>query len=232
MHQLDASVVPRWHPVGQWWFPSAVSASCPFCNALVAFRPENHNIDKARETIASTAACPACHKRVHIWAVKPGPSSDKSKRGCEYLSMFPSPHCCRQPIPAANSMPSRIRLAYSNAFKNFEARIWSGTGTECGRTLEALVAQYVPEENRSKRFVENIEQLAGCPDLHKPIEDLGQAVRQGRNVGAHFDPDKELDEETAEVLLDLTEFILEYVFGVPEKVEELKRRLEALDQNG
>lgn len=68
-------------------------------------------------------------------------------------------------------------------------------------------------------------------DLSEPLMTLANGVREGGNLGSHFDLEKEPDRETAEVMLELIEYFLEYVYTLPRMIEALNQKLEALGQD-
>ena len=61
-----------------------------------------------------------------------------------------------------------------------------------------------------------------------PLRELADAVRKGGNLGAHFDVDNEPDEQLASVMLDLCEDLLEYLFVLPKRIDDLHSRIESL----
>ena len=60
-----------------------------------------------------------------------------------------------------------------------------------------------------------------------PIMSLADALREGGNLGAHFDLEREPTKEVAEEMLDLLDDFIEYLFLLPHKIEELKNRIDA-----
>lgn len=66
-----------------------------------------------------------------------------------------------------------------------------------------------------------LQQLAEEIDLAQPLRELADALREGRNIGAHFD---EIDPtpEMAEKMLDLLDVIVEYLYLLPSQINELK----------
>ncbi len=61
---------------------------------------------------------------------------------------------------------------------------------------------------------------------------LSHAVRKGGNIGAHFDLEKEPDKEAALAAIDLVEYLLDYVFVLPKKVEALGNKLKEIGDAG
>jgi hypothetical protein len=62
-------------------------------------------------------------------------------------------------------------------------------------------------------------------DLQEPIMKIADTIRRGRNIGAHFDAEKEPDQETTEMMLDLLDYLIEYLFVLPERIERLHDKL-------
>ncbi|MBI4752157.1 MAG: hypothetical protein HY774_27025 [Acidobacteria bacterium] len=66
-------------------------------------------------------------------------------------------------------------------------------------------------------------------DLAKPLKTLTDLLRQGGNLGAHFDENQEVDEQTALATLELIEYLLEYIFTLPELINTLEQRINQLN---
>jgi len=230
VYELEKSAVPDWQSTQNWWFPTAVNTNCPFCAVLASFTPQSITYDNNRKTLGATSKCPSCGETVYFWVINPGPANDSSKRGDGTLAIFPAPQRPRQPIEGENLMPARIRKAYHGCLGVYNAGVWSATATLCRRTLEGIVADLLPEPERKGGLAEQLNKLSESVDLSKPLITLSEALRQGGNIGAHFDLDKEPDQETAQAMLDLIEYLLEYVYTLPKMVQALNQRLTALSK--
>lgn len=225
MYQLDLTCVPAWRNLNNKWFPQSMNVDCPFCANRVNYRPEEVNDLPSTKTIVCTASCPNCGKKAYFWAVEPGPANDTSKKGCRCLSMFPAPHLPRQPIKGKQLVPELIRRAYVEAVNVFNARVWTATATCCRRTLEAVMKDLLKEEYRKLPLYEQLQKLKTAVDLDKPLVDLSHTVRKGGNLGAHFDLEKEPDEKTAQAILDMIEYFLEYLYTLPRMIAQLEKNL-------
>ncbi len=224
MRAIDLSCVTTWVNQSNWWFPESIDTHCPFCAKLVNFAPVAHGYDQHRKTMASTARCPGCRESAYIWAINPGPANDSSKQTCSCLTIFPPPEAHREPIKGNTAIPDRIRRAYLETVGVFNAGVWSATATCTRRTLEGLVKEMLLAES-SETLAARIKSLSKSDDLGKPLVTLSDLIREGGNIGAHFDLDKEPDREMACAMLDLLDYLLEYVYGLPAMIENLKKRI-------
>lgn len=229
MHSLDLSCVPSWINQNNWWFPLSVDTHCPFCGKLVNFAPHTHTLDPHRKTMSANARCPGCGEGVYIWAINPGPANDVSKQSCACLAIYPPPEAHREPIKGHAAVPDRIRRAYLETVGVFNAGVWSATATCTRRTLEGLVNELLAADSAGP-LAARIKDLSSSADLAKPLTTLSNLLREGGNIGAHFDLDREPDQEMARAMLDLLDYLLEYVYGLPAMIEALKTRIDKLGQ--
>ena len=105
--------------------------------------------------------------------------------------------------------------------QTFNAGVWTATGTLCRRTLEGIVGEFLADTERGRSLAQNLGKLAGAAGFGESLVALSDALREGGNIASHFDPEKEPDQETAEAMLDLTEYLLEYIYALPKRIERL-----------
>ena len=56
-------------------------------------------------------------------------------------------------------------------------------------------------------------------------------VRKGGNLGAHFDLEKEPNEETATLMIELLEYLIEYLFVLPKRIDKIHGTIDGLANN-
>lgn len=229
MFTLPLSAVPQWRPVSNLWCPQSVDTLCPHCGRLVNLTLEKHQHDQQRNTLSASATCPACHEVSRFWIVDPGDGADSARRGCALLCIFPKPRTIRKPVVSPDSLahPALARV-YQSAFNAYNAGLWDSCATSCRKTLEGLVQTLLPEEDRKPRLFDNLKQLPEKVDLAAPLIILADTLRKGGNLGAHFDLEKEPDQHVVELMLDLLDYFMEYIYVLKEKAHDLGRKIDAL----
>lgn len=225
MHEVEPELVSSWGKIGNFWYPGTMDIACPWCKKDVIFTVDAPSADERRKMVAARAPCPRCKQELWVWAVDPGRADDRSQRGCKCLLVYPAPYRLREPIPRVGLVPDGVRRAYLQTVQIYNARAWGAAGTLCGRTLEAVISHLIPTEERKATLAELIKQVAAKAGLDKPLLDLSNALREGRNIAAHFDMEREVDEETAESKLNLVEYLLDYLYALPQMIDRLKRKL-------
>jgi hypothetical protein len=76
----------------------------------------------------------------------------------------------------------------------------------------------VTTTNLSRR----IQALAQQPNLNQPLIDLSDTLRESGNLGAHFSDDVETSIEDAVRMVELLEFLLTYVFVLPDRIRRFR----------
>jgi len=144
--------------------------------------------------------------------------------------MFPA-GCERTPAPAIlenSGLAAPLKRAYESAVNVLNTKEWSATAVMCRRLLEGITKSVLPTELHKQPLGKQLESLPAHRSLDKPILELADAVRRGGNLGAHFDLEKEPDEQVATLMLDLCEDLLEYLFTLPTRIDDLHKKIEEL----
>jgi hypothetical protein len=216
------------------YYPSAIHHRCPHCTTLVTFAMGFLGMED--ETIRTAANCPHCNQRVRVWTVD---AQHEGRGGEGNIFMYPSPsRPPREPIGRAEEVPERVRRAYLSAVGAFNNGLQSNEGGEnwnlcaslCRRALEGVIRGLMTEGERTQNLTANLKKIAQtkAERLAEPLLTLAEAIRDGGNIGAHFDDEADADQATAEGMLDFLDFLLVYLFVLPVSATELKGRIEAL----
>jgi Domain of unknown function (DUF4145) len=227
MQLIPEDCVSAWVTDGPRCSPSLVDWMCPHCPRHVSFLatgwrklegPNWHGVAK----------CPGCHAPVQLFALHVGTGHNTLAGG--KLFMYPAG---RSRVPAAEvldstKLTSGVKSAYKSAVNVTNTREWTASAVLCRRLLEGIAKSVLPPEVQKLPLA---KQLAALPDhvnLAKPVLELADTVRRGGNLGAHFDLDKEPDEQVARLMLDLCEDLLQYLFVLPQRIDDLHTKIEAL----
>jgi len=152
----------------------------------------------------------------------------KNDGKCAELCMHPSPKLQRQPMEGIDELPERLGGAYATVITAFNSGQYSAAGVLVGRTLEGLLRDLL--ESRSalpnRPTLNNMLQaLPGAMDLSQNLQLLTDGLRQGRNLGAHFDIQNEVDAEMAQLMVDFLEYFIEYLYLLPNRIQQLHDRV-------
>ena len=98
--------------------------------------------------------------------------------------------------------------------------------TVCARrTLEGIFKYLVPEKEQKKPLAQLIEHVKSNNDLAAPLQSLSHAIRDGGNLGAHFDMEKEPDAVIARQMVEFLEYLISYLYVLPKEINALESSL-------
>jgi hypothetical protein len=224
MYRLDLSSVRGWAGSGVGDYrPTTFDTTCPHCQTRANFTVADPLGDPNRGTTSATATCARCRKNVFIWTI-----GDRQE-----LYMRPAP-ITRQPVRGADLMSEPAQRAYNSALNVFNVGEWDATAVQTGITLEGIVHQLLPDDlyDPKEPLAKQLEKLAQqkSEDLAKPLITLSHTLREGRNIGAHFDMTRQTNQDMANAMLDLLDYLIEYTYTLPQRIQEANARIRDLGE--
>ncbi|NNF57792.1 MAG: DUF4145 domain-containing protein [Rhodothermaceae bacterium] len=233
MFQLKLDSVRSWQSGGGLKRPSAFNTICPECGERGTFSVQAEGeINKQKENhlkcVWMRGGCPTCKFMARFIQLGEHDTSDLS------LYINPSPNLIRQPIPEPegdNIFTGRVYKAYLEAVRAYNTKHWPASAVMCGKALEGLTKALLPQDKQNLSFYQRLKELPEHLKLNDTISGLTDGIRRGRNIAAHFDEFKEIDEPTAAMLIELLESVIEYLFLLPSRIEKLDAQLEETGQD-
>lgn len=215
---------------GDFSLPSSVDTTCPFCRRKVNFAIQwNKGLNTAVNYAPSH--CPACQRNVKFIQIVDETRTSPIIKGELFISPGSDIRQCLPGIDENENLQEGLKKAYTSAINVFNAQEWTATSVLCRRVLEGITKSILPAEERSKPLAIQLKELSKNIDLNKPILTLADAIRKGGNLGAHFDLEREPNEEISALMVDLLDYLVEYIFILPERIESLHDKIEKLSEN-
>lgn len=228
MKLISEQDIKKWQTRnGNMIFPSIINVNCAHCGRLQVFNVSSWTPhQKAANYIV--VKCAVCDKVIIFFYVDLCPAENETIQGTLY--MYPNSNLSQERRPKDDILQlgddwERVKKAYVSAIDVYNAGVWPATLGECRRTLEGISKKLVTDDNISKLH-KRIEMLPQRHDLQKPILDLAFLVKEGGNLGAHFDNEKDPDQELATMMLDLLEYLIEYLFVLPARIDSIRTKVE------
>jgi hypothetical protein len=141
------------------------------------------------------------------------------------LYVDPSYEDARLPMAGIELAPERIQKSYSDMLATLNGGIPSAVATMARKTLEGIVRMSYPNPDslRDRSLFKLIRDLPQSMDLGRPINELALAMRENGKLGAYFDLECDTDVETARKMVELLEYLIEYLYVIPKRVGSIKR---------
>jgi hypothetical protein len=175
--------------------------------------------DPHRKLIALTATCPACAGQSSIFCLY----EDRSHP--QKIFVHPPGGERRQPREFADTVPEALKRAYASTVQSLGDGNYVATAVGSRRTLEGIFKYALPAGQKFQGLANAIKTVTETKDLTAPLRMLSHAIRQGGNLGAHFDEEREPTAEQAQQMVDLLEYLIDYLYTLPENISRLERAL-------
>lgn len=211
--------------------PVSVDTTCPHCRRRVNLslpwdNPKTYVVEYCQ------THCPACQETATLLLLTDNTITGQAVKTGQ---LFITPNDdVRQPltgIAETNKLEDGLKRAYFSTINVLNAQEWTATTILCKRVLEGITRSIVAEEHKSKNLPAQIRALLTQLDLSKPISTLADAIRKGGTIGAHFDLEKEPDQEISSLMVDLLDDLIEYIFILPGRIQALHDKMEKLSDS-
>lgn len=235
MFRLSDSNVAQWGKTAGKKLPHAVDTICPFCGRSVTFALIAWHQARHVGAHSMKSRCSGCGKSARFLWIEGSELPEDPLSDEKALYIWPSPKLIRGPInglEAVASFPARLKKDYSSALNTYNVRLLPAAAVLCRRVLEGLCKILLPEDCYNLALAQQLKALPDHVDLKDPILKLADGIRLGGNIGAHFDDEREPDQETIEMMLDLLDYIIEYLFILPGRIDKLHDKLASSEKNG
>lgn len=220
MRQITYPHVRKWTKVQNISVPYSFSTWCPHCNEKVTFTCVNHQHDQHRACVSSSANCPGCSHHIGVWCL--------GAHGPELAEVYIHPNNGEPHAPkdVAPAISEALYRSYTSTIDAYNSGNYVATAVCCRRTLEGLFQGLLPEGKKINNLAKAITEVAGSVDLAEPIRNLANVLRHGGNLGAHFDMEKEPDEQMAFQMLTLLENLIDFLHVLPQEISNLEQLLD------
>ena len=203
-------------------WPGSIRAQCPFCGDWAVFTIYDYAFNSRSMIGSARSSCGGCQGKPQFAFVFSETENALRSGRPELILMFPGSkiHYPLPDIPAV--VPEAIRRTMVSTVETYNARFYDAAATSGRKTLEGIFKHLVDEKRREKRLYELIEIVGKETDFAEPITRLSDAVRNGGNLAAHFDINHEPNERLARQIIELVDYLISYLYILPDKIKELE----------
>ncbi|GAB2769648.1 hypothetical protein GCM10010465_14030 [Actinomadura fibrosa] len=120
-----------------------------------------------------------------------------------------------------------LKKAYESTLDVYNHGQWTATSVLVRRLLEGITQDLLPDDKKKHSLSKRLTELPSHLELKQPILTLADALRKGGNLGAHFDLENTPDKEIATQMMDLIDYLIEYIYILPKQIENLHRDIQS-----
>ncbi|KJZ20586.1 DUF4145 domain-containing protein [Loktanella sp. S4079] len=138
------------------------------------------------------------------------------------IYMFPARSKSFQIKTKSLGVPDALWRSMEGTVNAYNSRNYTATMSSGRRTLEGIFKYMVSSKDQNLTLFQLIKKVEEEVDLAAPLKRLSDAIRNGGNLGAHFDMEYEPDDTMARQLVELLDYLIEYLYSLPNKIEALE----------
>jgi len=181
--------------------------------------------DQVRNATVVSGNCPACQQPVHFWAIRDERQPKGNDGNPSSIYMYPEAHSYYSHPDFLSDIPEPLARSFVSTVDALNSSNFAATTVCARRTLEGIFKYLVPEKEQKKPLAQLIEHVKSNNDLAAPLQSLSHAIRDGGNLGAHFDMEKEPDAVIARQMVELLEYLISYLYVLPKEINALESSL-------
>lgn len=212
---------------GKWTIPT-LGTTCPHCGHGAWFESDPPLTKADLHSAPRSERCP-CGGAIWFYVIKP-PQRDSG--GWLFIDP-PAPASSEHRVEVSEALESlapALGEAYEEAIGTLLSGFPSAAVTEARRTLDGLVKHLLQDAGHALPdqpvLTHLLRELPEKIDLGRPLQESALAIRDGGNLGAHFDMKAKASPDLAQEAVKLVEALVDYLLLLPERVSRLRRLLE------
>jgi hypothetical protein len=225
MREIPAGSVISVIQYGDLKVPKKVKTQCPGCKKIGEF-PLKANFYQVKTGVLAEGICSACKKpSTFIFMIKENPTN-KLKEISTYIYDSNATNGPLDHIDGNKRISQDLVRSYRSALNVSQSKDNSATAVMAKRVLESIVKNLNGENGKGQTLSEQFEQLPKNVDFSSPIQALSQMTHPDSPFFQMLELEKEIDDKTADLLMELLEGLVEYLFILPEKIDYIKHKIE------
>ncbi|WP_377888644.1 hypothetical protein [Alkalihalobacillus sp. R86527] len=224
MRKIQQTTINSVVKYGQTKLPKSANTECPECGNTASFHLKfDYQIN---QTVFSTfSRCSVCKESILFVLIK----TSTSEQGEEVELFVHQTSFTREPLGrlvGTARLPDDLERVYRSAVNVHNMKDWTATAVMANRVLESITRSFLADNELTQPLSKQLEALAKQVDLEEPIVRLGQLMGKGSNLHNLLCLENSTSEETANLIIDLLDSLIEFLYILPQKIVHLQKQIE------
>ncbi|MBM7586574.1 hypothetical protein JOC86_003126 [Bacillus pakistanensis] len=229
MKKINPATITSYSQFGYVKVPKTIQYECPRCLKMGSIElkansyQSNHN-----ELLLSKGKCNNCNKTSEFVIATPSGTSKGQNQTATNVYIYDTrggEHPLDQ-LKNNEKIPKDLIRAFHSALNVYESKDYSATAVMSKRVLESVAKSFIGEESFNQSLTQQFEELPKYVDFSKPMVSLSHLLNGNGEFNKILDLEHEMDDETAELVIDMLEALIEYLFILPQRIENAQKKIE------
>ncbi|WP_201715808.1 hypothetical protein [Rossellomorea arthrocnemi] len=206
--------------------PKKVKSQCPNCSKTSEFLLKANFYQVNKKGLFAEANCSECRNPAVFIVMLNNDSVNRSEESVLYIYDPLATNGPLDQIQGNKRIPQDLVRSFRSALNVSQSKDNSATAVMSKRVLESVLKNFNGDKSSGQSLSEQFDQLPKNVDLSKPIQALSHLVHPNSAFYEMLELEREIDDETAGLLMELLEGLIEYLYVLPEKIETLQEKIE------
>lgn len=216
---LPGSIV-NYSQYGHLKIPKDIKSKCPECEKSSVFCLKI-NYQENRTGLISNGSCSHC-KHTTQFVIMLNNSTGSSDEPIIYINEERNPF---HQIEKNNIIPKDLLRAYRSAINVHNIKDTSATAVMTKRVLEGIIKSFLNEKVEGHELSEQLALLSEHINFSKPLQQLSELVKSEERLLKILELEIDPDEEMADLLIELLNSLIEYLFILPSRIDMIYERV-------
>ncbi|WP_257349790.1 hypothetical protein [Pseudalkalibacillus decolorationis] len=228
MRKILPGSILSYNQYGYLKVAKTIKSKCPKCGKSGEFTLKANFYQVRKTGVFAEGHCSEC-KKPSVFVIMINDYSDQKNQEQEAEVYIYDPSASRNrldQIEQNKNMPRDLIRSYRSALNVSQSKDNSATAVMSKRVLESVLKNYLGETIKDKSLSQQFDQLPKHIDLTTPIQSLSHLVHPDSPFYEMLELEREIDDETAVLLMKLLEGLIEYLFVLPEVIRSVQDEIE------
>lgn len=225
MKRIYAGSITSYSQFGHIKVPKSIKCECPGCRKKVEFVLKA-NYQTSKQGLLTESVCPLCkYSAPFIIMTKEGLGEKDFHPDVYIYDPSTSTHPLNQ-IEQLPNIPDELIRAYKSAVNVHHSKENSATAVLAKRVMENILKHFLLEKSNGLNLQQQFESLPENINLVKPVTSLSHLMATEGSLYRMLELETDLDDEMAELIMDLLENLIQYLFILPGNIEITHDKIE------
>jgi hypothetical protein len=221
MRRIYPGSITSYSQFGHIKVPKSVKCVCPDCRNKVEFVLKS-TYQSSKHGLMTESICPSCKFSAPFIII----TKEKDIHPDVYIY---DPDTATHPLNQIEQLPKipeELVRAYKSAVNVHHTKENAATAVLAKRVIENILKHFLSENSKGLTLEQQFKSLPEHINLVKPITSLSPLMAPDGSLHHMLELETELDDEMAELIMDLLEDMIQYLFVLPGKIEITQDRIE------